>query len=113
LEDKSWDGLWSELLCVDLETPLQQQSTSIDSPDETGLSMSNVEGDIELWAAHNLQQLHDPSPPYHQPTPNGTLTGDLASEDNEAICYGMVSTYNPSLINTCFYVGAYGLIFTP
>jgi hypothetical protein len=95
LGDKSWDKLWSELLSVDLETPVQNQSTSLASPDETGASLSNVEGDIESWAAHSLQQLHDSSPPHHQPTPNGTSTGDFVSGDNEIICYGMVSTFTP------------------
>lgn len=111
--DKSWDNLWSELLSVDLEIPGQQQPSSLESPDETGVSFNNVEGDIELWAAHSLQQSHDLSPHVHQPTPNGTSASDFESGDNEIICYGMVSTPYPLLLGSFFSVGSMDSHFMP
>ena len=93
LSEKSWDGLWSELLSADFESSVQEQSLLPDPEDTLAIPFQNVEGGIESWAADNLQQRQDTSL-YQQLTPDKTSLHVNESRDLGFICYGMVNPSN-------------------
>lgn len=76
--ERSWDGLWREILSSDTRSSDPLQLTA----DEAGdADFGNTEDDIELWAALNLPPL----------VPIQTGTEKSLQDTRAHLCYGMVS----------------------
>jgi hypothetical protein len=76
--ERSWDGLWGELLSPELRTSdsLPQLTGDITSD----AAFDNIEEGIESWAAQSLP-----------PVPIQTLTTNSLPDTRAQLCYGMVS----------------------
>jgi hypothetical protein len=86
--DRSWDGLWNELLCRDLGIgdPLAQFDGDKGSND----TLAIIEEGIESWAAQSLPMLYDP-PLETLPVSIPALPDVSLPENGTQVCYGMVS----------------------
>ena len=94
LAEKSWGGLWGEILNSDF--PNGNELLQMENEDANGTSIHNVEEGIEFWANHEMPSMIDPL------LDSQDSGSDPAPEEvpaNNLICYGMVSR-NLSLLSS-------------
>ncbi|TVY89545.1 DNA repair protein RAD5B [Lachnellula willkommii] len=88
-EDRSWDGLWSELLNAEFETCDHEQQLHSNPKTKTATLSHDTEGEIESWAANSLQQHPEPFL-FQESNPGETSSSDTKSSFIEKMCYGMI-----------------------
>lgn len=86
LGEKSWDGLWSELLGTDFETNYIPENVPAGG---NSASNYNVEADIENWAGQNFGLVLQNTPESSDRLQESTLSTE--PPPSEVVCYGMVS----------------------
>jgi hypothetical protein len=88
LEETSWNNLWGGIISTDF--PNGSDALQINIDEDSGVSIHNVEENIECWATQTMPLMIDPSfdsqESFQQAIPPVIPMGDTA-----AVCYGMVS----------------------
>lgn len=88
LEETSWNNLWGGIISTDF--PNGGDALQINIDQDSGLSIHNVEENIECWATQTMPLMIDPSLDSQESSQQASPP-DVPVGDTALVCYGMVS----------------------